>query len=414
MIMRVWDQLTRAGLKDSSLVCASQGQHEIIRSQLGGVVPVALEPSRRDTFPAVALSCAYLKSVMGASDEDVAVFLPVDPYTDAQYFETLKSLPDVLAQSGAEAALMGVVPREPSSGFGYIVPGADAGEYRMVDSFREKPDEDTARALIDQGALWNCGVFCVRVGDILKRLEKYGVSTEYNALYEQYDKLPARSFDYEYLEHARTLAVRSFDGEWKDLGTWSAMSDMMHGATIGDVRMDARCENTHIISELDIPVVAIGLRNMVIVAAQDGILVSDKQLSAAVKDVAADIDRPPMIEERRWGVYTTLDHSARDGVYTLTRKLTMLEGLSGSYHSHAAHDEVWMITHGAAEVNVEGSLHTLKVGECITIRRGERHALHALEPLELIEVSTGEALPNEDARRESYAWADIPVISDGR
>lgn len=162
MVQRIWAQLEHADLQSHTIICAGKAQEEILCTELGSG-PIAIEPERRVTFPAVVLSCAYLVSEMGASWDDVVVFLPVDPYVDDNYFETIKRLEQTLSESDTDMVLMGATPTYPSSKYGYIVPEATHDSFLDVKGFTEKPDESTAQQLIAQGALWNYGVFCFRL-----------------------------------------------------------------------------------------------------------------------------------------------------------------------------------------------------------------------------------------------------------
>ena len=107
MLQRVFGQLKNVGLSENTIVCASSAQVELIESQLDGAAEVAVEPMRRDTFPAVMLSCAYLLSKKGAKEDDVVAFLPLDPYTTGEFFRRIKLLGDKIAASEDAIALLG-------------------------------------------------------------------------------------------------------------------------------------------------------------------------------------------------------------------------------------------------------------------------------------------------------------------
>lgn len=406
MVQRVWKQLESADLSDKSIICASKGQVEILNSQLGNI-NIAVEPFRRDTFPAVALSCAYLKSKMGAGDDDVVCIIPVDPYTERLYFETLKTLPDVLERSGAEVTLMGARPDHPSSKFGYIVPRSTEDGYINVDSFTEKPDRETAKSLIEKGAVWNCGVFCLKIGNILKRCEPYGIPKDYEQMFSNYEKLPKISFDYEVLEKSQKLSAVAFDGLWKDLGTWNTLSEEMSANAVGKAVLDDSCENTHIINELGIPVVAVGAKNMVVVASFDGILISDKSQSPRIKDFVSGIVQPPMYEERRWGTIKVIDVTEKDGFLNTTRKIKIFEGLNSSYHYHNCRDEVWTVLKGNAEIIVNGIRQLISAGDVIRIPSGTKHAVRALSDIEFIEIQFGKSIADDDLNRITLEWNEI-------
>ena len=408
MLQRVWEQLENAGIDKNTIITAGEEQTELIKSQVRSA-RIAVEPMRRDTFGAVLLSCAYLNSHCGANTEDYAVVMPVDPYTEGIYFETVKRLEQVMRDSGAEVGLMGAVPTYPATKYGYILPGEEKEGYFNVKGFSEKPKEAKAEELLKQGALWNCGVFCVKIGEILKLAEKYNVPSDYEGLYANYEKLPKISFDYEVLEKAKNLVAVEFKGFWKDLGTWDAMAEQMSTDTIGNVVLEESCENTQVINELHIPVVAMGTKNLVVVAAQDGILVTDKGHAEKVKDVTKDIISRPMFEERRWGTLETLDDTQANGISTLTRKIKIHDGMTSSYHFHKERDEIWTVLNGTGELILEGNKIPLSAGKAICIRKNQRHAVKAFQNFEYIEIHVGTTVGNEDIHRITFRWDEIEL-----
>ncbi len=407
MLQRVWEQLTEAGIAGQAVITAGRDQVELIKSQVKEA-RIAVEPGQRDTFAAVLLSCAWLLK-QGASHEDYAAIMPVDPYTEGSYFETVKKLEAVMRESGAEVGLMGAAPGYPATKYGYILPGEKKDGWMEVRGFAEKPDEEKAEALLKEGALWNCGVFCVKIGDILERTKKYGVPEDYDDLCAAYDSLPKISFDYEVLEKAEHLAVVEFDGYWKDLGTWDALADQMSTDTIGNVVLSDTCENTQVINELKMPVAVMGTRDLVVVAAQDGILVADKSESAGVKAIASAFDSRPMFEERRWGTLETLDDTESQGQTTLTRKICIYDGMTSSYHYHEHRDEIWTVLRGSGELILEGTKIPLSQGKAVCIRKNQRHAVKAFHDFEYIEIHVGTSSGNEDINRITFNWDEIEL-----
>ena len=408
MLQRVWEQLENAGIEKDTIITAGEEQTELIKSQIRNA-RIAVEPMRRDTFGAVLLSCAYLHSHGGAKLDDYAVVMPVDPYTEGNYFETIKQLEQVMRITGAEAGLMGAVPTYPSTKYGYILPGEKKEDYFEVRGFSEKPDERKAELLFKQGALWNCGVFCVKIGEILNRAKRYGVPMDYEGMYEAYEKLPKNSFDYEVLEKAKKLAMVEFQGYWKDLGTWDALAEQMSTDSIGNVLLDESCQNTQVINELNAPVVVMGATNLVVVAAQDGILVTDKSHAAKVKDVTKELVSRPMFEERRWGTLETLDDTKTNGISTLTRKIKIYDGMTSSYHYHKERDEIWTVLNGSGELILEGNKIPLSPGKAICIRKNQRHAVKAFHDFEYIEIHVGTAVGNDDINRITFHWDEIEL-----
>ena len=289
------------------------------------------------------------------------------------------------------------------------LPGEKKEGWMEVRGFAEKPDEEQAEKLMEQGALWNCGVFCVRIGDILERAKKYGVPEDYQGLCASYEKLPKISFDYEVLEKAEHLAAVEFRGFWKDLGTWDALADQMSTDTIGNVVLDETCENTQVINELKMPVAVMGTRDLVVVASQDGILVTDKNQTARVKEIASGFSSRPMFEERRWGTLETLDDTESQGKATLTRKIHIYDGMTSSYHYHQYRDEIWTVLSGTGELILEGTKIPLSQGKAVCIRKNQRHAVKAFRDFEYIEIHVGTSTGSDDINRITFNWDEIEL-----
>ncbi len=340
MLQRVWEQLGEAGIAGQAVITAGSEQVELIKSQVKEA-RIAVEPGRRDTFAAVLLSCSWLLK-NGATREDYAAIMPVDPYTEGSYFETVKKLEAVMRESGAEVGLMGARPSYPASKYGYILPeqGRTAGS--KSGALRRSRTRKRLRPA-ERGRIVELRRILRENRGYLEAHRTYGVPEDYDALCAAYESLPKISFDYEVLEKAEHLAAVEFNGYWKDLGTWDALADQMSTDTIGNVVLDDTCENTQVINELKMPVAVMGTRDLVVVAAQDGILVADKSQTANVKAVASAFDTKPMFEERRWGTLETLDDTESQGQTTLTRKICIYDGMTSSYHYHEHRDEIWTV-----------------------------------------------------------------------
>lgn len=406
MLQRVWHQIEKANISKKTIITASKGQLEIIKGQLGSDIDVAVEPERRDTMPAVALSCIYLKDKLNAKEDECVCFLPVDPFVEIAYFERLKKLEQILNEKDADVVLMGVKPNEPSVKYGYILPEYFSNDVMPVKRFCEKPSITQAELLIKENALWNCGVFCVKIKTILKIVGQFGVSDKYDDLYKQYTKIPKISFDYQVLEAASNLYVVPFYGSWKDLGTWDVLAEQMKG-NLGNCLCDSSCKNTSIINELDIPAVAVGTENLMIVSTFDGILIINKDKSSELKQVISGIDFKSKYEERQWGTLKTLDLSETKNGFTLLRKITIFENRSSSYHYHNERDEVLTILNGEGEIIVEGVSILLRQGNTLTIPRGKKHSIRAFSDMEYLETHIGKTVGDEDINRITFDWNEI-------
>lgn len=287
--------------------------------------------------------------MQGIPREESVVICPVDPYVDREYFEALKRLGELADEGGSKLVLLGIEPTYPSEKYGYIIPES-AKEVSKVSVFKEKPDTDTARNYIRQGALWNGGVFACKLGYLMDEAHKYIDFEDYQDLFDQYERLTKISFDYAVVEKEKSVRVMRFAGQWKDLGTWNTLTEAMDGSMIGDARMNENCKNVHIINELDVPVLAMGLHDVVISASPQGILVSDKGQSSYIKPFVDRIDQQVMFAEKSWGSYRVLDIG--DG--SLTIKVTLNPGRHMNYHSHKNRNEVWVVTVGTGRTVVDG------------------------------------------------------------
>lgn len=204
------------------------------------------------------------------------------------FFEKIRSLEDILTESRADLALVGVKPIFPSQKYGYIVPetsGYQNNMYVPVKSFKEKPDLALAKELISEEALWNCGVFSFRLSFILDYLKELNIPTDYKVLVNNYDMLPKISFDYEIVERAKNIVVAPYNGYWKDLGTWNTLTEEMSSNIVGKGVISDELKNSNIINELQIPIVLMGLENAIVAASPDGILVTDKDRSPDIKNM---------------------------------------------------------------------------------------------------------------------------------
>lgn len=400
MVQRVYRQIVKAGIEAHIVVATSASQVEAIRGQLQNDVDIVIEPERRNTFPAIVLAASYLESRKKMDPEETVIVLPVDPYVDVAYFETFKKMDEEVRKGEADIVLMGIAPSYPSEKYGYIM----QGEPGKVTGFKEKPDETAAARLIQEGALWNAGVFAFKLKYLMQIADKYVKDRDFSYVVNHYGDLKKDSFDYEVVENAKSLAVVPYKGEWKDIGTWNTLTEEMKEESIGDAIMGEECVNTHVINELSIPVVALGTQNLVIAASPDGILVSDKHKSSYIKPYVENIADRPMYEERRWGEYKVYDYSQyKDGTKSLTKHVTIHAGMAQDYQLHRYKDEVITVVNGSGELVIDGCLMKLSCGDTISIRRGQKHAIRAFQDLQMISVQIGEDITEEDV--ESFAWA---------
>lgn len=394
MVQRVYRQIKEVDPRANITIATSKSQVAAINSQLGEEVGICVEPCRRDTFPAIALAAAYLKDVRGLDDDEPVIVCPVDPYVERDYFETLEQLSSLAAGDGANLSLMGIEPTYPSEKYGYIIP-VDKAKVSPVATFKEKPDAATAAGYIAQGALWNGGVFAFKLGYLLNKAHALIDFSDYDDLFSQYDSMKKISFDYAVAEQEDHIQVLRFNGAWKDMGTWNTLTEEMNEAVIGDARCNESCENLHVINELDVPIVCMGLKDMVVSASAEGILVSDKEQSSYIKPFVDAIDQQLMFAEKSWGSFRVLD--VEDD--SLTIKVTLSPGNRMNYHSHDRRDEVWTVISGDGRTIVDGMEERVHPGDVITMQAGCRHTVIADTELQLIEVQLGQDIDVGDKHK---------------
>ncbi|AFV02102.1 Mannose-1-phosphate guanylyltransferase (GDP) [Dehalobacter sp. DCA] len=412
MVQRVWKQLESVNLADRAVIATSSTQVDMIQNQLGSIVKIVVEPERRDTFPAIALAAAYLYSMENMELDEVVAVLPVDSFAENAFFHRVKELEGVIETSGADLALLGVKPTYPSEKYGYIMPNLAQiqGNIMAVTRFCEKPTESKAVELITQGGLWNCGVFAFKLEYMISHLRSNRMPTDYSELKERYSELTKISFDYEVVEKANNIVALSYEGSWKDLGTWNTLTEEMQSQIIGKGLLSEDSMNTHLINELEIPVIVLGIADAVIAASPDGILLSDKNASPRLKDLVKEFTQRPMYEERRWGWYRVLDHiKYDDGKEILTKRIGLARGENLSYQTHKLRSEIWTIIKGEGEFVLDDKLRKIKAGDVLIIPIGAKHGIKATTDLEFIEVQMGCELVEEDIVRICMTWEEVEI-----
>ena len=391
MLQRMYREIRNIDSEAQVTIATAKSQISAIHNQIGEDVNISLEPCRRDTFPAIALACAYLHDVKHVPEEEPVVVCPVDPYVQKDYFEALKKLSELAEDPSFHLTLMGIEPTYPSEKYGYIIPETKELVSR-VKTFREKPDAETADEYIRLGALWNGGIFAFQLGYLWKKAHELIEFTDYYDLFSRYDTVNKISFDYAVAEKEPEIQVMRFHGEWKDLGTWNTLTEAMEEPVIGNAVLNETCENTHVINDLDMPILCMGLKDAVVAASPEGILVSDKKQSSYIKPYVDSFDSKVMFAEKSWGSYLVLDVEET----SMTIRITLNKGHRMNYHSHEHRNEVWTIISGTGRTIVDGMEQQVKPGDVITIQAGCRHTILADTDLKVIEVQLGRNIDVHD------------------
>ncbi|MBQ3278360.1 MAG: cupin domain-containing protein [Clostridia bacterium] len=391
MVQRVYRQIRDVDPEAVVTIATSKSQVSAIHNQLGPEVGISVEPCRRDTFPAIALATAYLHEKMGIASDEAVVICPVDPYVEEGYFQCLQDMYEAARTGKENLVLMGIEPDGPSEKYGYIKPEAGGGF-----TFTEKPTEEKAREYIAAGALWNGGVFAYRLKYVMEKSRELLGTSEYQELYDHYAELKKISFDYAVVEQEKSIAVLRYRGVWKDIGTWNTLAETMEEPTVGNAVIGDRCENVHIVNELDIPVLAMGMKDTVIAASPDGILVASAETADRIKPYVDTISRQIMFAEKSWGNYLVID--AEDSSLTIKANLKPMQRMN--YHSHERRDEVWTIISGFGKAVIDGEDTTVAPGDVIRMNAGQKHTIIAGEQgLQLIEVQLGKDISVSDKKK---------------
>lgn len=394
MLQRVYRQIKKADPDATVTIATGKTQVSAIHNQLGDEVGISVEPCRRDTFPAIVLATAYLADVQHIAPDETVVVCPVDPYVEDDYFEALKGLAMQAKKGEANLVLMGIEPTYPSEKYGYIIPES-AEHTTFVKTFKEKPSAETAGQYIAQGALWNGGVFAYKLKYVLEAAHRLIDFTDYYDLFSKYASLTKISFDYAVVEKEDKIQVQRFAGQWKDLGTWNTLTEAMEEAVVGKGTLNDTCTGVHVINEMDVPILAMGLHDVVISASPEGILVSDKEQSSYIKPFVDRFEQQVMFAEKSWGSFKVIDVEKE----SMTIKVTLNAGHSMNYHSHRNRDEVWVVISGEGRTVVDGMVQKVSAGDVITMSAGCRHTIMAEKELKLVEVQLGKDIDVQDKQK---------------
>lgn len=401
-----------------------------------GVDPgeILLEPVARNTAPAV------LAAALRLAAQDPEALMLVSP-TDHLIPDTAEMTQALEAARGAAQAgrivSFGISPDRPETGYGYIeldapLPAGGGSPVMTPRRFIEKPDAETAAALIAGGAvLWNAGLFLFQAGVIVAAFEAHApglfgavraalaaAGTDLGFLRlarEPWAAIEEISLDYAVMERVETLCVVPCHADWSDLGGWDAVwraAPSDPGGVACQGRATAiSCENTLLRSESDgLELVGLGLENIIAVATPDAVLVADmscaQQVSQAVRALtfkrAAQATEAARVH-RPWGWWETLILGDRFQV----KRLTVHPGAALSLQSHMHRSEHWVVVAGTARVTVDQEDRLISENQSVYIPLGETHRLEnpGKVPVELIEVQTGAYLGEDDIERFEDRYA---------
>lgn len=178
-----------------------------------------------------------------------------------------------------------------------------------------------------------------------------------NDLFNKYDTLNKISFDYAVVEHESEIEVMRFAGTWKDLGTWNTLTEAMDSHAVGEALFNEQCENVHVVNELDVPILCMGLKDVVVSASPEGILVSDKEQSSYIKPYVNTLDHRVMFAEKSWGSFKVIDID----------KASMAIKVTLNYRADEIAFRVLLCVNGCGTISYEGGAIPFYKGDCIFV-----------------------------------------------
>ncbi len=401
----------------------TKDEYEITDETSGIEFDYILEPTGRNTAPAVAVSALYASERHGL--DTTLLVMPADHLiTNHAAFDAAVKKATQLAGQGL-LVTFGVIPDRPETGFGYIDRADELAPYGYkVKRFVEKPDLDTAQTYLEAGTFyWNSGMFCFTAGAILDEMAKYcpeileqcRLCLSCSPKNQHTTELDSRTFgavrddsiDYAVMEKSTKVAVTPCDIGWSDIGSWLAMSNLVPA----DARqnrfkanvIDIDTNNTFVWGEKRL-IATIGLKNLMIIDTADALLVADESMAQDVKKVVqylkksgGDAHRLHQTAHRPWGTYTVLEEGERFKI----KRIVVKSGAALSLQMHYHRSEHWIVVSGTAKVVNGDKEFLIRVNESTYIPAGTRHRLSNPGVIELvmIEVQSGDYLGEDDIVR---------------
>ncbi|KTD31537.1 phosphomannose isomerase GDP mannose pyrophosphorylase [Legionella israelensis] len=383
-----------------------------------------LEPCPRNTGPAIASAANYLREKI--APHALMLVLPSDHWIgdDEAWREAMLTA----AQFAIENQVLvtfGIRPDSAKTGYGYIEAGQACNEkIQQVLSFREKPDAELAAHFIAQGSYyWNSGMFMCRADVFLDEIGKYAseilqqssLACSKGCQYHDYLRLDldafsqceANSIDYLVMEKTQKAVVVPVTMAWSDLGCWRSVAESREQDAEGNsLQGNVMARNTHncLISSEGTLVTTLGIKDQIIIATGDAVLVADKQYAQQVKDIVSQLgkEQHPLVHDhqrvfRPWGYYEIL----AEGEDFKVKRLMVKPGARLSLQMHQHRAEHWVVIGGEAEIVNDQQTSRLSVNQSTYIPQRTRHRLSnpGKEPLYVIEVQSGSYLGEDDIVR---------------
>ena len=394
--------------------------------------PVILEPEVKNTAPAILAATFY---ALQNNPEAILLVLPSDHIiTDINAFHEAISLGLSEVDAG-NIITFGVKPTRAETGYGYLkLSQVSSGAIVNIDRFIEKPDLKTAEKLIaSDNYLWNSGIYMFRASDMVKAFMKNAPnlispvkkSIENGKNDLGFFRLDAScwaaceniSIDYAVMEKLDKLVAVSLATHWSDLGDWTSVwaeniNDTQGNLNLGN-SISIDCTETFLRAEGDnIQIVGLGLKDIIVIAMPDAVLVADKTKAQDVKMVVSELKKKEISQaevfpkfHRPWGWFEIL---SQKGHFQVKRIMVKPGGVL-SLQSHKHRSEHWVVVEGKVKVIVDSEEKFLKEGESVYVPVGAVHRMEnpGTSPMLLIEVQTGPYLGEDDIIRYDDIYSRV-------
>lgn len=287
LLQKTYERLRRVYAADSVYVITTQSHAPMIRQELSRLprANILIEPSRKNTAPAIYLSCALIQKKHGA--EEVVSFFPADHLIqDEKLFEKTLRQAIKTARRTDNLVTIGIKPSFPATGYGYIETGRALGDeaYR-VQRFVEKPVLSVAKTYIRRGNFyWNGGIFTWRISIFMRAMEKHAPAItkvlDLSNLRSSYLKLPNLSIDYALMEKADNIALCRAAMDWCDVGNWDMFYEKSPsdktGCYIEGLSLHKENRNSLLVNHTELPLITLGISDLIVVQTPRGTLVCRK------------------------------------------------------------------------------------------------------------------------------------------
>ncbi len=377
-----------------------------------------IEPVGRNTAASIAFAA------FNVDEEEVLFITPSDHLieNDDNYKEAISSAHEE-AQKGY-IVTFGITPNAPKTGYGYIKAKSCAKNVCQVDSFKEKPDEKTAKKYLEEGNYyWNSGMFMFKAGVYLNELKKYAPDI-YDSVKKACNHIKKRDFwrikkedmleirdesiDYAVMEYSKKIKMVKSDIDWKDVGDFDALYEVLpkdeNGNTQNEKLLALNSKNNLVFGRYKKQIAINEIDDMIIVDTPTALLITKRGNGQKVKNIVKELKKrnPDVVKfgrtvYRPWGKYINLEDAPNFKV----KIITVNSGKRLSLQKHFHRSEHWVVVSGIAEVTIGDKTFLLRPNESTYIPIGEVHRLSnpGKIPLEIIEVQVGEYLSEDDIVR---------------